>query len=109
FCKDSNGGTNLELDFDRGLEGEKFGFQPGSRYTFGKVMHIRNVWSETVDVFVRVEQEALGNLYQVLSVDLIQTDKNTNEEIRHRMFPADPPPPDGEDGTEKTIAMEPGE
>jgi len=102
FCQD--GGTHLVLDFDRGLDDIKYGLQPGSRYIFGDVMYIQNIWTETVDVFIRVEQEALGNLYQVLSVDL--TDPFGS---KHRMIPADPPPPDGEDGTERTIPMAPGD
>lgn len=100
FCKPAGllNGDHLILDFDRGLGDVKFGFQPGSRYVFGDVMFVRNIWNRDLDVFIRVEQEAGGSLYEVLTVDL------TFAGEKHRMFP----PVDGSDGTDKIITMSPG-
>lgn len=102
FCRD--GGNHLVLDFDRGMNDVKFGMQPGSRYIFGDVMFIENIWTETIGVTIRVEQEEQGSLYQVLMVDL--TDPLGD---RHPMFPPDPPPPEGDEDAEKTILMAPGD
>lgn len=109
FCADGydpvNRQEHLILDFDRGLENIKYGFQPGSRYVFGDVMHIENISDQTLDVFIRVEQAAGGNLYQVLSVEMTDpNDKNT----RHTMFPPQDSSRDP-DGTSKIVTMGPGD
>ncbi len=96
FCRSD--GDHLVLDFDIGLNGLQYGLQPGSRYVFGKVMFVRNIWDEPVDVRVTVEQAAGGELYRVLSVFLEEPRGG-----RHQMFP-----PESGDSTQRTVTLEPG-
>lgn len=107
FCNDGVGhkdgfcradGDHLFLNFDVGLDGLEYGLQPGSRYVFGKVMFIRNIWDEPVDVRVTVEQAAGGELYRVLSVFLEEPGG-----ARHQMFP-----PASGDANERTVRLDPG-
>lgn len=109
FCTDNVAGGHLVLNFDRGLDGKDYGLQPGSRYWFDEVMFIENIWHQSVDVFVRVEQEVDGNLYQVLTVKLTDAAGDDHLMLEKGILPSDKDTETGTQGTNKTISMAPGE